>query len=121
MFFSTGMIRENGSVGKAIVLLEKGGVVGVFPEGTRSPDGKLGEGRKGVAVMALMAGVPVIPCGITGAFEAYPRDAAFPRPFPVKVSIGKAVIAAKDKDPGDARIDALLDMIMSAIKDEMGE
>ncbi|MFA5165347.1 MAG: lysophospholipid acyltransferase family protein [Candidatus Omnitrophota bacterium] len=120
LFASTGMIREGGSVGKAIQLLEQGGLVGVFPEGTRSPDGKLGAGKKGAAVMALKTGVPVIPCGITGAFEAYPRGAVFPRPFPVKVSIGKPVAAGRHIDPGDEKTAATLDMIMAAIDDEMG-
>ncbi len=107
LFASTGMIREGGSVDKAIKLLEQGGLVGIFPEGTRSPDGKPRAGRKGASVMALKTGVPVIPCGITGAFEAYPRGAVFPKPFPVKVSIGKPVAGASPE------------VIMAAIKKEM--
>jgi 1-acyl-sn-glycerol-3-phosphate acyltransferase len=70
--------------------------------------------------MALKTGVPVIPCGITGAFEAYPRGAVFPRPSPVKVSIGKPVAAGRHIDPGDEKTAATLDMIMAAIDDEMG-
>jgi len=108
LFASTGMIREGGSVEKAVKLLEQGGLVGIFPEGTRSPDGKLGAGRRGASVMALTAGVPVIPCGITGAFEAYPRGAVFPKSSPVKVSIGKPIAGTSPE------------VIMDAIDKEMG-
>lgn len=107
LFASTGMIREGGSVNKAIKLLGRGGLVGIFPEGTRSPDGNLGAGRKGVSVMSQETGVPVIPCGITGAFEAYPRGAVLPRPLPVKVSIGKPMAGASTE------------VIMASIKKEM--
>lgn len=46
--------------------LESGGVVGIFPEGTRSPTGDMFKGKTGVARMALEAGVPVIPVGMVG-------------------------------------------------------
>jgi 1-acyl-sn-glycerol-3-phosphate acyltransferase len=121
LFVLTGMIRENGSVGKATALLEKGGVVGVFPEGTRSADGKLGAGKRGIAVMALTTGAPVIPCGISGAFDAYPRGAIFPKPFPVKVAIGGAISVGKDEAPDNVRTDTALAVIMSAIKGAMGD
>ncbi|MFA5335624.1 MAG: lysophospholipid acyltransferase family protein [Candidatus Omnitrophota bacterium] len=121
MFVLTGMIRENGSVGKASALLEKGEVVGVFPEGTRSADGKLGAGRRGIAVMALKTGVPVIPCGISGAFEAYPRGVVMPRPFPVKVVICSAVEVGKDEAPDNGKTDTALAVIMAAIKGAMGD
>lgn len=47
-------------------VLREGGLVGIYPEGTRSPDGRLYKGRTGVARMALAAGVPVIPVGVIG-------------------------------------------------------
>ena len=115
LFTSTGMIRENGSVGKTLDLLGRGVAIGVFPEGVRSPDGKLGAGKRGVAVMALKSGAPVIPCAIRGAFKAYPRDAVLPRPYPVEIILGKAIEPGKSDEPDEAAIDSALTGIMSAI------
>ncbi|MDD4879022.1 MAG: lysophospholipid acyltransferase family protein [Candidatus Omnitrophica bacterium] len=119
LFASTGMIRENGSVGKAIGLLGKGEVLGVFPEGSRSYDGRLGAGKRGAAIMALKSGAPVIPCAVKGAFKAYPRSAVFPRPCPVEIIIGKAIEHVKADDPDNRTIDSALAGIMAAIKSLM--
>ena len=53
--------------------------VGIFPEGHRSPDGKLQRGKTGVARLALAAKVPVIPMGITGSYQILPKGKSFPR------------------------------------------
>jgi 1-acyl-sn-glycerol-3-phosphate acyltransferase len=53
--------------------------VGIYPEGTRSPDGRLYRGKTGVARMALEAQVPVIPVAISGTPEIMPIDAKIPR------------------------------------------
>ena len=119
LFASTGMIRENGSVGKAMDLLGRGDAIGVFPEGSRSPDGRLGEGRRGVAIMALKSGAPVVPCAVRGAFKAYPRNAVLPRPYPVEIIIGKAIVPGKTDAPDEQTIDAVLAGIMTAIRSLM--
>lgn len=121
LFDTTGMIRENGSVGKAIALLKEANTVGVFPEGTRSPDGKLGEGKKGLAIMALQSGAAVVPCAIFGAFQAYPRSAILPRPYPVKVVVGKPIRFDKKDASGEADVDSALKVIMSALHSLMTE
>lgn len=54
-------------LGPIMKVLEDGGVVGIFPEGTRSPDGRLYKGKTGVARLALATGATVVPCGSTGA------------------------------------------------------
>ena len=51
-----------------------------LPEGTRSHDGTLGEGRDGVAVLALRTGAPIVPVGVTGAYERWPRGQKLPHP-----------------------------------------
>lgn len=81
---------------KAAGLLMKNRNVGLFPEGTCSRDGKLGEFRRGAALLALKTGRPVLPCVIFGAYEALPRGAKFPRFLPLKVKIGRPVYLLKE-------------------------
>lgn len=59
--------------------LQEGGVLGLYPEGTRSPDGKLHRGRTGVARLALRSGAPVVPVGLIGSREVMPKDARMPK------------------------------------------
>ncbi len=60
-------------------VLRAGNLLGIYPEGTRSPDGRLYRGRTGVARLALAAGVPVIPCGLLGTVDVMPKAAKLPR------------------------------------------
>ncbi|HYZ10970.1 MAG TPA: lysophospholipid acyltransferase family protein [Actinomycetota bacterium] len=76
--------REGGVAGEAaiqagIAALRQGHAVGIYPEGTRSPDGRLYRGKTGVARMALEARVPVIPVSIRGTRDVMPLDAKVPR------------------------------------------
>jgi 1-acyl-sn-glycerol-3-phosphate acyltransferase len=61
-------------------ILDEGHALFVFPEGTRSRDGALGEGRDGVAVLALRTGAPIVPIGIAGSYERWPEAAPSGRP-----------------------------------------
>lgn len=69
------------SIRKSIVLLKKGHILGIFPEGTRSWDGNLLELNAGMVKIALQANVPIIPVGLKGTFEIYPPQAKFPAIF----------------------------------------
>lgn len=60
-------------------VLGSGGLLGIYPEGTRSPDGRLYRGKTGVARMAAQANCPVIPVGLEGTREIMPKDAKMPR------------------------------------------
>ena len=71
--------------------LRAGGIVTLFPEGTRSTDGQLAELKPGIAVLAARAGVPIIPAGIAGTFEAWPKSRIFPRPHPIRVHYGPTI------------------------------
>jgi len=60
-------------------VLEKGGMLVLFPEGTRTHDGLLGKIQAGVAMLAVETGATIVPVSICGAFEAWPRTRSFPR------------------------------------------
>lgn len=83
---------------KAVISLRNNKNIGLFPEGTRTFDGKLKEFRRGAALLALKTGRPVIPCAILGAYEAFPRSAKFPKFCPIKVKIGKPKYVLKEFD-----------------------
>lgn len=89
-------ILINGAVEKALEALEEGRVIGIFPEGTRSPDGRLLEADVGVAILALKSGAPVIPVGVRGAHEAYPVGRRFFKPHQVTVRIGRGFSFEKE-------------------------
>ena len=60
-------------------VLSEGKLLGIYPEGTRTPDGRLYRGKTGVARLALESGAPVIPCAMVGTFELMPPGRALPR------------------------------------------
>jgi long-chain acyl-CoA synthetase len=78
-------------------VIKKGRSLSVFPEGGRSFDGSLLEFKKGVGILAVEMGVPVVPVYIEGTLEALPRGAAFPRPVKITVTFGRSLLA-KDID-----------------------
>ncbi|NJQ01620.1 lysophospholipid acyltransferase family protein [Streptomyces zingiberis] len=75
------------AVEEGVKVLEGGELLGIYPEGTRSPDGRLYKGRVGVAVMALRTGAPVVPCAMQGTFEVQPPGRKLPRPGRRRVTI----------------------------------
>jgi 1-acyl-sn-glycerol-3-phosphate acyltransferase len=83
---------------KAIYLLTGNKNIGLFPEGTRTFDGKLREFKRGVALLAIKTGRPILPCAILGTYEAFPRTAKFPRFLPIKIKIGKLKYLLKEFD-----------------------
>jgi 1-acyl-sn-glycerol-3-phosphate acyltransferase len=83
---------DPGAIRRALRVLERGGVVGIFPEGPFSRNGGLVRGQAGVALVALRAGVPVVPAAITGTFQALAaRPWHIPRPVPLRVRFGRAL------------------------------
>jgi 1-acyl-sn-glycerol-3-phosphate acyltransferase len=86
---------------RALRALGQGGVVGIFPEGPFSMRGRLERGLPGVGLLALRAGVPVVPAGIHGTYEALVgRRGYIPRRHPITVSFGPSRRFARDADHG---------------------
>ena len=75
----------------AVEKMKAGELLLVFPEGTRTTDGTIGEIRPGTAMMASRAGVPIIPAVIHGAFEAWPKHARLPRFRRVRIVFGEPI------------------------------
>jgi long-chain acyl-CoA synthetase len=71
--------------------LEAGDPLLIFPEGTRSPDGRLQQFKAGLGVLAVELGVPVVPTRIDGTHEALPKGRRLPRPRRVTVTFGSAL------------------------------
>ncbi len=78
---------------KAILgrLLAGGGII-LFPEGTRTRDGRLQPARSGIGLTVIRSGAPVVPVRVFGTFEAYGRHLKFPRPHPIAVKYGQAML-----------------------------
>jgi 1-acyl-sn-glycerol-3-phosphate acyltransferase len=101
----------------ARAVLERGEVLCIFPEGTRSYTGELGNPKPGVAMLATRSGAPVLPVGISGTDRFLGRGQRFPRlGAPITVRVGKPF--SIELDPAKARraaLEAATDEIMRAI------
>jgi 1-acyl-sn-glycerol-3-phosphate acyltransferase len=111
------------SVAAAVEVVRSGRLVGIFPEGTRSPDGRLHRGKTGVARVAFESGAPVIPAGITGTDRAFPRGARLPRPRTVHIAFGPPIsLANPDGKVRSASLSrAATDQVMAAIRGLSGQ
>ncbi len=130
-FEGTGMVpvdRDDtksamGSLQIALDVLRRGEAFGVYPEGTRSRDGRLYRGRTGVAQLALVSGAPIVPVGLIGTEKLQPVGATFPRIVKVTVRFGPPIEVAGRYDgvpPGRARRE-ITDQVMAAIQQLSGQ
>jgi 1-acyl-sn-glycerol-3-phosphate acyltransferase len=111
------------SLDVALEVLGRGEAFGIYPEGTRSRDGRLYRGRTGVAHLALTAGVPVVPVGLRGTEKLQPVGSNVPKIVPVTVSFGEPIDFTGRYDgvpTGRARREAT-DEIMAAIQRLSGQ
>ena len=110
--------RSGGKAGEAALssglkVLRRGELLGIYPEGTRSPDGRLYRGRTGVARMALEAAVPVLPVAMIGTDKAQPTGKKVPRIMRIGIRIGAPLDFSRYEGMEDDRF------VLRSITDEI--
>lgn len=105
-----------GAIRMSIRKLQEGNLLSLYPEGARTLDGRIGRIEKGVALIDHRAHVPMIPVAIVGAYEAWPWNRTFPRPWPVRIQIGPAMNLA---DQNTNEIVATVDRTLRQMFDEL--
>jgi len=104
-----------GALRGAVDLIKKGTPVAVAPEGTRSKDGRMNEGKPGVILLAFLAGVPIIPAAVTGTDTMLKKVFTLRRPT-VRVVFGKPmVIPPLQRENREAQMQQYLEELMCRI------
>ncbi len=105
---------------KAFSIINQGNILGIFPEGTRSPDGKMGKTFTGVAKFALEAKVPIVPVGITGTYEIMSRHDKRPKfKKNIIINIGKPIYFREYYQ--EVKDETILRLITDGIVDEINK
>ncbi|MFC7488451.1 lysophospholipid acyltransferase family protein [Knoellia sp. CPCC 206453] len=130
-FRGAGQVPVDRSGGKAseaalntgLKILRRGELLALYPEGTRSPDGRLYRGKTGVARMALEAGVPVIPVAMIDTDKAQPTGQVVPKIMRVGVRVGKPLDFSRYKGMEDDRfvLRSITDEVMYALMELSGQ
>ena len=107
----------------ALGLLREGALFGIYPEGTRSPDGRLYRGRTGIGWLALNSGLPVIPVAMSGTDRVLPPGHRIPRMAKIRITVGKPLTFESYRDlPSAARQRrAVTDEVMRSIQALSGQ
>jgi 1-acyl-sn-glycerol-3-phosphate acyltransferase len=122
-FRAVGMIplkRGGGSASERALaaareVLDRGGVIGIYPEGTRSPDGRLYKGHTGAARLSMQCNAPIVPVAQFGTDEVQPIGAMWPKFFrQVRVKIGSP-LRPEGRDAGMTALREYTDELMAAI------
>jgi len=103
------------SIRELVARMRTGFVVGIFPEGTRTRDGSVGEFKPGFVALLKRCDQPVYPVGIGGAFKAYPRGAWFVRPRQVCVVYGEPIDPDEWKSAAAEGREALLAFVRERV------
>ena len=103
-------------------IIRAGNLFGFYPEGTRSPDGRLYRGRSGLGWLVLNTGAPVIPVAMMGTRKMLPPGASLPRPTRVGIKIGKPMeFSHLAGDPPARARRTIAEEVMGAIADLSGQ
>ena len=127
LFPAMGMIpidRSGGDKSRAALdaakqVLVRGELFGIFPEGTRSRNGKLHKGRSGAARLAMEVGCPIYPVGIIGTVDIQPPDAKLPKLFKsATIRVGRPVRPERYADRGERHLAwrSMIDEVMFEIR-----
>src|SRR5688500_5660146 len=103
-------------------VLEAGDIFGIYPEGTRSPDGRLYKGHTGVARLALDTNAPVVAVAMVGTAEAQPIGKAIPKLFmPITVRFSRPMHFVRADRPEPRRLRQITDEIMFELRELSGQ
>jgi 1-acyl-sn-glycerol-3-phosphate acyltransferase len=107
----------------ALRRLDTGQLFGIYPEGTRSPDGRLYRGRTGVGYLALRSGAPVIPVAMVGTDRILPPGHRLPRPGRIEIRIGEPLTfdEYRGQPAGARQRRAVTDEVVRAIQKLSGQ
>lgn len=114
---------DKGTIKEVVARLKMGRATLIFPEGSRTVDGKMEPFQGGVALLAKMADCPVVPVAITGAYKAWPRTRKFPLPWSARVIVkyGKPIPAKEllegGSDAAMARLRSEIEKMLLEIRD----
>jgi 1-acyl-sn-glycerol-3-phosphate acyltransferase len=113
---------EHEALEKAAACVRSGKQFGIYPEGTRSPDGRIYRGYTGVARIAEMTNAPVVPVGVMNTIEALPKGKIIAKPLKVEVRFGPPLYfkMASGEDPYEA-YRRFTDEVMEAIASLTGK
>ena len=119
--------RAGGSRSEAALLtglsvLADGGCLGIYPEGTRSPDGRLYRGRTGVARLAMESGAPIVPVAMFNTADIQPTGKVLPKIMRVKMIFGEPIYFPtpdKSNDPEELR--KATDLLMKTLQEMSGQ
>ena len=119
----SGASAAQASLDTGVRLLGEGKLLGIYPEGTRSPDGRLYKGKTGIARMVLEAGVPVIPVVMAGTDKVSPIGSKVWRPHPVEIRFGSPLDFSRYAGlTGDRFVErSIVDEIMYSLMELSGQ
>lgn len=111
------------AINTALGILARGELLGIYPEGTRSPDGKLYRGRTGMARMAIEAGVPVVPVAMIGTYEIQPTGQVFPKLGKITIAFGEPIDLSEfnDRVKDPAALREATNRVMMALQQLSGQ
>ncbi len=101
----------------AVEVLRQNGVIGIFPEGGVSKEGRLQEGNLGIGFLVKKSGAPVVPAFISGTYEALPKGKIIPKISKIKITFGKPMVFKNTQDIEDKKsIEEITRQIMKQIE-----